>query len=366
MIEKGVPLKNMLNYDSLNKFALTIKSEYSLFNVDEFLKTVIDETWEDLELKARGRQITLSLKKYLPSDYGEAIKIIDNVIVKYKGFACFCFPDFVELYGQDEENLDLSIKALGRYTQYMSSEFAVRPFIINYEERMMEQMYIWSKDKNEHLRRLASEGCRPSLPWGQALQKYKEDPTPILPILEELKADPSLYVRKSVANNLNDISKTHPDLVIKIAKEWYGKNEYTDWIVKHACRTLLKKGNIDALAIFGYDDINSVDVNDFNLNETAISIGEDITFSFKIVAKKESKIRLEYGIDYMKSNGKRNRKIFQISEIVLEENQEKIYSKKHSFADVSTRKHYSGTHTVTLIVNGIERGNLNFELKQEI
>jgi len=363
MIEKGVPLKNMLNYESLSKFAETINSVYSLFSVEEFLTSTMDETWGNLELKARGRQITLNLGKYLPSDYKEAISIIDKVIVNYKGFACFCFPDFVEIYGQDKENLDLSINALGRYTKYMSSEFAVRPFIINYEERMMAQMYEWSKDENEHIRRLSSEGCRPALPWGQALPKYKIDPTPILPILEQLKADPSLYVRKSVANNLNDISKTHPDLIIKIAKEWYGKNEHTDWIIKHACRTLLKNGNRDVLAIFGYNDIDSIKVKDLTLNKNSISIGEDIIFSFTILAKKETKVRLEYGIDYVKSNGKRNRKIFQISESALKENQQKDYIKIHSFADVSTRKHYPGTHTIVLIINGVEQKELDFKLE---
>jgi 3-methyladenine DNA glycosylase AlkC len=363
VIEKGVPLKNMLNFQSLREFAETIKTVHATFEVEEFLKSTIDETWEDLELKARGRQVTLNLGKYLPSDYKEAISIIDRAIVKCRGFALMCFNDFVEVYGQDEENLDLSIGALGRYTEYMSSEFAVRPFIIKYEGKMMRQMYAWSKDDNEHRRRLASEGCRPALPWGQALPKYKKDPTPILPILEELKADSSLSVRKSVANNLNDISKTHPDLVIKIAKDWYGKNDKTDWIVKHACRTLLKKGHPDALAIFSYGDITSVDVEDFGLNEKLIKIGENITFSFTISTKKATKVRLEYGIDYVKSNGKRNRKMFQLSEISLKANGSKKYTRKHSFANVSTRKHYPGTHSVTLVVNGVERGTLDFEVE---
>ena len=363
MIEKGVPLKNMLNEKSLREFALVIKSVYSSFKVEEFLKSTLDETWETLELKARGRQITLNLGKYLPSNYKEAISIIDKVIVKYKGFACFCFPDFVEIYGQDKEKLDVSIEALGRYTEYMSSEFAVRPFIINYEDKMMAQMCAWSKDENEHRRRLASEGSRPALPWGQALPKYKKDPTPILPILEELKADPSLFVRKSVANNLNDISKTHPDLVLRIAKDWYGKNEHTDWIVKHACRTLLKKGNPEALAIFGYGDNISLEVKDFHLNEKSIKIGENICFSFTINAKKATKTRLEYGIDYVKSNGKRNRKIFQLSAITLKANENKKYTRKHSFENVSTRKHYPGTHAVTLIVNGMPYTTRDFELK---
>lgn len=363
MTQKNEPLKNMLNRELLIQLAATIKSVYAPFEEESFIESTIDNTWSDLELLARGRQITLNLGKYLPSDYANAISIIDKVITKYKGFACFCFPDFVEVYGQDEENFDTSINALGRYTEYMSSEFAVRPFIIKYEEKMMKQMYKWSKDNSEHLRRLASEGCRPALPWAQALPKYKKDPTPILPILEELKSDSSLYVRKSVANNLNDISKTNPDLVLKIAKEWYGKNDDTDWIVKHACRTLLKKGNPDALMLFGYGDTTSMQVNDYSLNKKVINLGEKITFSFTISTEETTKVRLEYGIDYVKANGKRNRKIFQISSIILKENETKNYTRNHSFEDVSTRKHYLGIHSVTLIVNGKEHGTLDFELK---
>ena len=358
------PLKNMYNHNSLREIALIIQSIHASFQVDEFLKSVMDETWGDLELKARVRKISISLGKYLPSDYREALAIIDKVVsICPPGFLGIFFIDFVEVYGQDETDWDLSISALERYTIYWSSEFAVRPFIIKHEERMMAQMYAWSKHKNEHIRRLACEGCRPSLPWGQALVKYKKDPTLILPILEQLKTDPSLYVRKSVANNLNDISKTHPDLVAKFAKNWYGKNEYTDWIVKHGCRTLLKKGNRDVLAIFGYNDVTSIDIYDFALDKMSISIGEDFTFLFAIFTKKATKVRLEYGIDYIKSNGKRNRKIFQISEISLKENEKKYYTKKHSFEDLTTRKHYPGIHSIVLIVNGIEREKLDFELE---
>lgn len=359
-------LKNMFNSDSLHDMALAIQSVFDSFQAEAFLKSVMDETWGNLELKARVRKISVSLGSYLPEDYGEAIAILDQVIVRCPtGFFGIVFPDFVEVFGQEEKDWDVSIGALERYTSYGSSEFAVRPFIIHHEERMMAQMYAWSRHENEHVRRFASEGCRPQLPWGQTLTKFKKDPTPILPILEQLKADPSPYVRKSVANNLNDISKTHPDLAVKLAKDWYGENEYTDWIVKHGCRTLLKKGNRDVLSIFGYLDVDSIEIHDFILDNSSISLGEDITFSFQIVADKATKVRLEYGIDYVKANGKRNRKIFQISEICLDKDEKKCYTKKHSFADLTTRKHYPGIHGITLIVNGVERCSLDFELCPE-
>jgi 3-methyladenine DNA glycosylase AlkC len=360
-MKEGELLKDMFNHESLREIALSIQSVYSQFQVNKFLESTMDETWDNLELMARGRKITMTLRKYLPTDYGEALAILEKGVAGIP--VAFFFPDFVEVYGQDDADWDLSISALERNTQYWSSEFAVRPFIIKQEERMMAQMYAWSKHENEHIRRLASEGCRPQLPWAIALTRYKKDPTPILPILEQLKTDPSLYVRRSVANNLNDISKTHPDLVAKLAKDWYGKNEDTNWIVKHACRTLLKKGNRDVLAIFGYHDVTPIDVDDFVLGATSVLLGEDITFSFRVSTKEATKVRMEYGIDYVKSNGKRNRKIFQISEVSLKENEKKFYTKKQSFADVSTRKHYPGIHSITLIVNGVERGTLDFELK---
>jgi len=356
------PLKNMVNYDTLHALASCIQAVYSPFQVDKFIESVMDETWDSLELKARGRQVTVNLGKYLPADYCEAIAILDKAVENYSGFCRLCFPDFVELYGQDDENWDLSMRALERYTIGSSSEMAVRPFIIKNQDRMMAQMYAWSKHENEHVRRLSSEGCRPALPWAIALNSFKKDPTPILPILEQLKNDPSEYVRKSVANNLNDISKTHPDLVIKIAKSWYGINENTDWIVKHGCRTLLKKGNCEVLAIFGLQNADAVDISGFSLSAKSVSIGEDIVFSFTVSAKESTKARLEYGIEYVKFSGKRNRKIFQISEISFKENERKNYTRKHSFADVSTRKHYPGLHSVTLIVNGTERGTLDFEV----
>ena len=366
-IKKGEPIKNSINKDTLFQSGQHIKEVYASFDIDAFIDSTMDETWEELELMQRGKQITLKLHEFLPADYEEALTILVKVADNYSSgmfVMGLSLPDYVAQFGQNEKYWALSMSALSKFTVYWSSEMAVRPFIINYEKRMMEQMYAWSKDKNEHVRRLSSEGCRPALPWAQALPSFKKDPAPVIKILEQLKADPSVYVRKSVANNLNDISKTHPDLVISIAKDWYGDNEDTDWIVKHACRTLLKSGNPDALSIFGYSDINSIKTDNFVSEKAAISIGDDLTFSFDISTKEDSKIRLEYAIDYVKSNGKRNRKIFKISEIDMKKGTNKHYTKKQSFEDVSTRKHYPGVHTITLIVNGVEQGSFDFELKK--
>lgn len=359
-------LKNRYNGGFLHGLALRITAVYPSFQADAFVNGIMDETWDALGLKARMRRITVNLGRYLPTGYEQALGILDKVIAGYPAgfndFSFMFFPDFVEVYGQEERHWELSMAALERYTPYSSSEFAVRPFIMRYEERMMRQMAAWAGHGNEHVRRLASEGCRPALPWGQALTSFKKDPSPVLPILEQLNTDPSLYVRKSVANHLNDISKTHPDLVTKIAGDWYGRHEYTDWIVKHGCRTLLKKGNREVLDIFGYHNAGSVDIADFTLGAASISLGENMTFSFTVSAKETTKVRLEYAMGYVKADGRQSRKIFQISEILLKANKKKTYIKKHSFSDLRTRKHYPGTHSVTLIVNGAEQDTLDFEL----
>ena len=367
-IKKGEPLKNMLNLETLRNSALIVKSVYDSFPVEEFVDSVLDETWEGLELKARSRQVTLNLRKYLPQDYREALDILVKVAADYisgQFVIGFSFPDFVEVYGQDESNWDISINALEVFTTLWSSEMAVRPFIVKNEERMMAQMLAWSKHENEHIRRLSSEGCRPALPWAMALPAFKKDPTPILPILEQLKTDPSMYVRKSVANNLNDISKTRPDVVRKVAFDWYGENKHTDWIVKHGCRSLLKKADEEILTLFGLNDDVNVSVEGFALDANSVAIGNSLGFSFVLKSTDSAKARLEYAIDFVKSGGKTSRKIFKISEIALKANEKRQYTKNHSFADLSTRKHYPGIHTITIIVNGVEKEKVDFEVKEK-
>lgn len=357
--------KNIYNYDSIRKVALNIQSVYPPFQTDAFLEATLDESWEALELKGRLLKIAATLGQFLPKDYPVALGVIDRVVADYgtwlEGFVAF-FPLFVEIYGQGEEHWEDSMAALARYTPYASSELTVRAFIIKNEGAMMAQMLAWSKDENQLVRRLASEGCRPQLPWGQALNSFKKDPSPILPILEQLKADPSLHVRKSVANNLNDISKTHPALVMALAKDWYGQNGDTNWVLKHGCRTLLKKGHPEVLALFGFDHETEVAAAGFTLETGSVTIGEDLVFSFHLTAGKAAKVRLEYAIDYVKARGQKSRKVFQLSEIKLKEGEQKAYRRAHSFADVSIRKHYPGLHAVTLVVNGREQGTLEFAL----
>ena len=362
------PLKNVFTKSYLTNLSNDFKLAYPDFQAEDFVASVMDSTWDALELKGRTRQITLNLGKFLPQDYPQAIAVIDRVVAaegSWNGGFSTYFSDFVEVYGQDPSHWDISMAALARYTPYPSSEFAVRPFIINHPERMMAQMEAWSLDENEDVRRLASEGCRPALPWGQALQMFKQDPTPVLPILERLKGDKSLYVRKSVANNLNDISKTHPDIVLALAKKWMGESKEAAWVAKHGARTLLKKGNPEALAIFGIGGTEGLTVSGFSLGTNTVAIGDSMAFWFTLEVERAAptKIRLEYAIDYVKANGTRSRKIFKISELTSQSSKTRLnYRKTHEFRDLTTRKHYPGCHGLAIVVNGVAQEMLEFEL----
>jgi len=362
-------LKLVYNEAYISKLSGAIFSKYNNFPQAIFIESVFSPEWDTLELKQRMRHITLCLGQALPAEYDKAIQVLKDAIPLLIGHGLenLIFPDYVEIFGLN--NWEISILALELFTIYSTSEFAVRPFIMQDMLRMMRQMEDWAQHDNHHVRRLASEGCRPRLPWAAALPDFKRDPKPILPILSKLRADNSEYVRKSVANNLNDIAKDHPELVIELANKWYGECSHTDWIIKHGSRTLLKKGNSQALSLFGFNQEVQTEIHDLKLSQDQLAIGDSFTFSFQLNSPRttkttSTKLRLEYAVDYVKANGKRSRKIFQIIEKLFPSNQDILLSRSHSFREMSTRKHYPGIHQLTVLVNGMEKACINFRLQE--
>jgi 3-methyladenine DNA glycosylase AlkC len=340
-----------------------IRQVYPDFDREKFIRLVSDSTWDTKELKARMRHVSHCLHETLPKDFPEALEILTKVAPSFRGFDAMVFPDYVECYGLDD--WDLSLPALAFFTKYASSEYAVRPFLARDPERAMACMRVWAEARNHHVRRLASEGCRPRLPWGIALTEFKRDPSPILPILEKLKNDESEYVRKSVANNLNDISKDHPELVLDVCERWYGRTKHTDWIVRRACRGMLKAGNRRALLLFGFADPTQISVENLTLEKETLLIGEDLRFTFelRIEAEETCKARLELGVYYVKAKGGLSRKVFHIKEDSFDPGIHLI-SGKRSLADRSTRKHHPGEHQISIIVNGVEKARAPFGLTE--
>lgn len=352
-------LKNLYSKEFIEKLANKLFLTYSNFEKENFINSIFDNSWQDLELKQRMRHIALNLNKYLPFTYKKKLEILKGVKKDFGGLEAMVFQDFVEVFGLDD--FESSMKALEVFTINSSSEFAIRQFILKYEDETMEQMKLWAKSPNEHLRRLASEGCRPRLPWAVALPKFKQNPTKPLEIIELLKNDKSLYVRKSVANNLNDISKDNPHLVIEFIKENLGVSKELDWICKHGSRTLLKKGNKEVLNLFNYEEQNHIEIINFICDEN-VRIGEDLNFSFELVSKNNlGNLRVEYMIDYLKQKEKYSKKIFMITQnnFLLKS---KKFIKKQSFKNMTTRKHIVGEHKLSVVINGSIIIEKNFNL----
>ncbi|MEY8743717.1 DNA alkylation repair protein [Bacillales bacterium AN1005] len=330
-------------------------------DTQRFRDLVFAEGWDTLEFKGRIRRITLSLTEVLPDRYEEALQIIEQAAPDMRGVEYLFVPDYIEVNGLEPEHYALSMKYLTVFTPYSSSEFAVRPFIERYPIETMKHLMEGTGSSNEHIRRLASEGSRPRLPWGSKLRSLVSDPSPALPILHALKQDESLYVRKSVANHLNDISKDHPDLVLDLASTWYGQHEHTDWIVRHACRSLLKQGHVQALRLFGYLEQDAIHIEHLTLAQETVAIGEELHFSFDVVNEsgEAQMLRIEYEMGYMKANGKQAPKRFKCSDKVYPPGRTRVTTKQ-SFKVITTRKYYAGLHTLTIIVNGVETAAASF------
>lgn len=364
-----VPLKNYFNEDLIHRIGVAFQKKIPQLDVQEFKTEILDKEWPQLELKQRMRHISVKIRPFLSEDYSASLEELIGAMNYLKelglsqyGFELMAFPDYVEVYGIDE--LEHSLNAIEIITQTTSCEFAIRPFILKYPETTIARMHEWSMHEHHMVRRLSSEGCRPRLPWAMALSPLKLDPSPILPILERLKSDPSETVRRSVANNLNDISKDNPQLVIGMAKKWYGKSDDVNKVVKHACRSLLKQGESKVMELFGFGSIKDIDIINFKILTPLVELGNHLIFTFDL--KNESsnsiKLRLEYAIYFRKANGSNAKKVFSISEKEYDPLSTSTIKRNQPFKLISTRKLYAGFHQVSLIINGIEGKKYDFEL----
>ncbi|MCG3217461.1 MAG: DNA alkylation repair protein [Candidatus Heimdallarchaeota archaeon] len=351
--------REVLNEKTTRFMAENIAKNYSI-DQEKFVKKVTQGLLE-LSFGARISFIRDELYKILPKKYSEAINIIlsslgpeisEDELTGFDGFYIMPLTSYVAKYGLSEEDYDLSMKALYEMTKRLTSENAIRPFIRKYPKKTLLKLKSWAVDPNVHVRRLVSEGSRPRLPLSSPLKEFQEDPKPVLELLELLKEDPIRYVQRSVANSLNDISKDNPEEVIRVLKEWSKiDNSGTKWLITHSLRTLLKQGNKDALVLLGYDKNPEVVIKDFKVDPEVV-IGEQFSFSFELSSVKKQKLMIDYRIYYMKANGKLAGKVFKLRKFVLKKDEKKTIIKKHSFRQMSTRKHYPGEHKIELIVNG--------------
>jgi 3-methyladenine DNA glycosylase AlkC len=365
-MEENFALKDMFNPDSVGAFARAITDVYADFASKRFSDDVFDQEWPDLALKDRVRKLTIALGNQLPENYLAALKILQDAIplLKDQGFEKMVFPDYIEVFGLDD--WDASIQALEFITQHVSAEFAIRPFIVRYPDQTMQQLHQWSNHPHPGVRRLASEGCRPRLPWGLRLKDLVADPTPILPILENLKDDPREEIRRSVANNLNDISKDHPELVVNTVSNWQDpENPKRSQLIKHALRSLLKSGHPGALDLMGFPADPEIKVENISLKPDQIHLGQDTNFSFEILStgKEEQRLMIDYLVYFLKANGSHSPKVFKLSQKSIQPGERIRITKKHSIRPITTRKYYPGPQHFQPQVNGKQFPKIQLILK---
>jgi len=383
--------KNHFNEAVITHLASQLWLNYPVFDQRAFIKQACAGL-DSLELKARSNQICDALLAHMPRDFAQASEIIVNSLAPpgddqtivfeqsnkgtedspqgIAGWIMMPVSDYItqaclqSIDTPKHPNFALGLEALKACTQRYSAEFAIRPFLRDFSEATLTVLGAWVYDENAHVRRLVSEGTRPFLPWGLRLHHLADDPSLILPLLTHLRDDKSEYVRRSVANNLNDIAKPHPNLVARIARQWWqdGDKNRTR-LIKHACRTLLKNGHPGALALFGYPPA-SLDKVSLALSAKQVAIGDllEIVLSLSNPLKQMQNLLVDYAVYHQKANGTLSPKVFKWRSFELLPNERKTFCKAHSFKLVTTRKYYPGEHRIEILINGESQCEQVFEL----
>jgi len=355
------PLKYIYSETFISQLTNALAKAHPKLDKQQFQKSVFASPWKDLELKERMSRISETIIGFLPKDLDLMFPILNDTInhlrkdgVQDFNFAHMYFPEVIQKAGISE--FSKSMKALEFITVFASGEFAIRIFYAHHHKDTNKQMLAWTKHKDPRVRRLASEGSRPLLPWGLGVPDFKKNPGQNLPILENLWNDKDEVVRRSVANHLNDISKLDPDMAWNFCKNKFGKSPELDKSLKHALRTLLKKGHKQSLTHFSYDTEWSPAKVSLRLVKDSVRIGEKLEFhvGFDYKEKKTRKIRMEYFIEFVLAKGKTGKKIFQLGEKILNPGDRLELIKKHNFALITTRTYYHGKHKLILVINGKE------------
>lgn len=349
------PFKNLIGKAEVTWLGEGLVGVSKRFPVGDFVAAA-NLGLADLELKARARHIADALEKTLPEDPARAFGVLVALMKSAQGRAAGGFrylpvSEFLERHGP--RDVEAALLANYELTQRFTSEFCIRPLILEAWGPTSKALSKWVRDDSEHVRRLVSEGTRPRLPWGRQLPPFIEDPSPVVPLLEQLKDDPSEYVRRSVSNNLNDIAKDHPALVRSIAKQWLvGATRERKRVVEHGLRTLLKRGDAAALALIGAGDSKSIRAKG-SVSPARVKLGDRVTFSATLTNTGRAKVHavVEARVHFVKVKGT-SAKPFRLARVDLEPGETVELSKSMELQHRSIRRLFAGTHEVELQVNG--------------
>jgi 3-methyladenine DNA glycosylase AlkC len=367
MTDERPLLKDLIDRRSVVALVDAVNRHHPHVVEETVVAEIFDEEWPGRELKQRIRHVAVVLSRYLPAEYADAIAVLKAAAgdVDDLGFTAMVFNDYVEEFGVSDP--DVSLPALEVFTTLVSAEFAIRPFIDHYPGTVFPQLWTWAQSDDWRVRRLASEGSRPRLPWGKGVSALKEDPAPILPILATLRSDPSEVVRRSVANNLNDISKDHPDLVVEVLSSWQDGSPEIEALTKHALRTLLKRGHPGAMSVLGFPADPEIEVRIFDVQPATVPIGGSVQLNCVIesIGSDPQSLMIDYAVEFQNRSGRGTRKVFRGKVVELDTGESTDLRRKISLVPLSTREILSGTHAVEVQVNGRVCGRAEFQVTNQ-
>jgi 3-methyladenine DNA glycosylase AlkC len=370
--------KDYFDAEAAKSLAVQLKRAYRRFDADAFVERATDQL-EPLAFAARVTRFAEALRAGLPDAIPRALSILADSLPPLlpdceavtDGWLQWPLGQFIADYGLDYP--DQSFAAMLELTQRFSSEFAVRPFVEHRPEETFARLLALTDHPSPHVRRWCSEGVRPRLPWGKKLRALVADPSPIWPIVEALRDDPELYVRRSVANTLNDIAKDHPDAVVERCLAWMrpgrGRKsapEGRSWIVKHALRTLIKDGHPGALEVVGFGPPQALSAT-LSVTPAEVAIGGEVELNAALhsEAKGPQQLVIDYVVHFVRKGDKTSGKVFKWTTTELAAGAKRKLSKRHKLKRTTIRALYPGTHQVELQVNGARIASASFELRAE-
>jgi 3-methyladenine DNA glycosylase AlkC len=360
----GFSLKDHLfNRPKLEYLAKQFASHDPSFSERRFVASVIKDL-SKLELKQRILLIAEKLEEYLPSDFPTAaaqiVRSLPSPLDETKtdddfgDFIIAPLGEYVVRNGLKQEHLALSLRTLKEITKRFSMEDATRAFLRQFPDETIRELTRWATDTNYHVRRLVSESTRPLLPWSGRIDLSVEK---TLPLLEALHADRTRYVTRSVANHLNDIAKSNPDLVVQTLATWraYARQDPAElmWMTRHSLRTLVKRGHAKSLKLLGFNPKPKISLEDFLIAETDLLLGQMLEFSVTVKALRDESLVIDYVIDFVKSGGKRSAKVFKAGKASLKKGESITICKQHKLhAHATTFRLYPGEHLLSIQING--------------
>lgn len=361
-------LRDFYDASVIADIAGDLKRAYPAFEVRAFTKQCL-EGLAPLSLTGRAAHIAAAMRRHLPADFDQVADILERSLGDHHastesfGMAPFKYLPHTMLTASDGlGHFEASMRLQYELTQRFTAEFSIRAFLNTHPEATYERLIDWSSDRNPHVRRLVSEGSRPRLPWAPRLRHFQKDPTPVLALLERLKDDPELYVRRSVANNLNDIAKDHPEVVVDICRRWLTEvrsgrasaRPNREWIVKQALRSLVKAGHPGALELMGAGAKPKIRLEDVRMTPQRVRQGGRVecTLSLVSASRAPQDLLIDYAVHYVKADGRTNPKVFKLKRVTLGRGEVLPIRIPLKLADLTTRTHYPGRHAVELMVNG--------------